>query len=515
MGAEVVRSERLLTDPTVERRYRDLLTGRSTRTAAGVVALVGAAGVTILFGTTPVSIVLAGIAVVLLAAHPTLGPLGAAAVVMLTLPYDRAANGYLPRIANIPIRTQDIAVAVGLLLCLPSIRLRRPRAGFGSWLLVAFLAIGAVAVVIGFLRGNDARDILRDARWWFLYGSGLVLLFLPATARAQVVRGVLIGALAFAVVVILAAVVPAAPGGIKERSVEFDFGLLRLQFGNSVFLLFPLAWSARAWVRGRTVAIVPLALASVALMLTLTRTLMLVSAAVVLMVIAIRLLDMYLHRRSGRPWSSFARMGAAVAVLPLALAMALGIIVFADATSTISILSGQGTTTPGIGANGQPGEDPFGRVTFGNAQSGFGSIAGGRLTTYSRAFAIMAADPVAGSGMGATVVAEYVFGGETFATPGRLPNVDDAYLTAGMKAGFPAMIVLALLLLWPALVALRYLRGRTSRIWWLPAWLGILALTVTQSFATTGYGPFLLGMLVVIFGRGYASTSRRPAEAHE
>ena len=117
--------------------------------------------------------------------------------------------------------------------------------------------------------------------------------------------------------------------------------------------------------------------------------------------------------------------------------------------------------------------------------------------------------------MGATVVAEYRFGGETFATPGRLPNVDDAYLTAGMKAGFPAMIALALLLLWPALLGLRYLRGRTSRIWWLSAWLGILALTVTQSFATTGYGPFLLGMLVVIFGRGYPSTRRRPAEVHE
>ena len=165
--------------------------------------------------------------------------------------------------------------------------------------------------------------------------------------------------------------------------------------------------------------------------------------------------------------------------------------------------------------NGSVGEDPFGRVTFENDESGLGSITGGRLKTYGHALEVIAADPLGGSGMGATVVAEYVFGGETFATPGRLPNVDNAYLTAGMKGGLPAMVVLGMLLAWPALRGLRYLRGRTSRIWWLPAWLGILALTVTQSFATTGYGPFLLGMLVVIFGRGYASRSGRLAEAHE
>jgi hypothetical protein len=98
------------------------------------------------------------------------------------------------------------------------------------------------------------------------------------------------------------------------------------------------------------------------------------------------------------------------------------------------------------------------------------------------------------------VVAEYAFGGESFSTPDRLPNVDNAYLTAGMKGGVPAMVILGLLLAWPAVRGLRYLRGRNVRVWWLPAWVGILVLTMTQSFATTGYGPFLLGMLVIVFG---------------
>jgi hypothetical protein len=114
--------------------------------------------------------------------------------------------------------------------------------------------------------------------------------------------------------------------------------------------------------------------------------------------------------------------------------------------------------------------------------------------------------------MGATVVAEYSFGGEGFATPGRLPNVDNAYLTVGMKGGVPAMVVLAMLLAWPAHRALRYRRGRGTRLWWLPAWIGILALTLTQSFATTGYGPFLLGLLIIALAITYAPVAAGAVE---
>lgn len=499
MSVETTPSVHRLSGRSVERRDRGLPTRRSLRGTAGIVALVGAASVTIVSGTTPVSILLAGIAVVLLAGHPTLGPLGAAAVVILTVPFDRAANGYLPRIAGIPVRPQDLAVLIGFGLCLPSVRFRQPRAGVSAWLLVAFVAIGMVALVSGFVGGNDGRDILRDARWWFLYGSGLVLLFLPPTARAQVVRGVLLGALGFAVVVVITSVLPAVPGGLRARAEEFDFGLLRLQYGNSIFLLFLLARGTSDWIRGHTIALAPLTLASLAVMLSLTRTFMVVSAAVVLLVVLASLGAAHVRGPAVRRRASLARIGVAVAIVPLSLGMALAI--------------NMGTVTP---APTKPaGEDPFGRITFGDEESGWESIGSGRLRTYQRALEVIAANPLGGSGMGATVVADYAFGGEKFATPGRLPNVDNAYLTAGMKGGLPAMAILGLLLAWPALRGLRYLRGRIARIWWLPAWIGVLVLTMTQSFATTGYGPFLLGMLVVIFGRGYASRSVRLARPHE
>ncbi len=498
MSVETAPSVDRLSGRSFERRDRGLPTRPSLRGTAGIVALVGAAGATIVSGTTPASILLAGIAVVLLAGHPTLGPLGAAAVVILTVPFDRAANAYLPRIAGIPVRPQDLAVLIGFGLCLPSVRLRQPRAGVSAWLLVAFIAIGMVALVGGFVGGNDGRDILRDARWWFLYGSGLVLLFLPPTVRAQVVRGVLLGALGFAVVIVITSVLPAVPGGLRARAEEFDLGLLRLQYGNSVFLLFLLARWTSDWIRGHTAAIAPLTLASLAVMLSLTRTFMVVSAAVVLLVVLASLTAAHVRSPGVRRRASLARIGVAVAVVPLSLGMALAI--------------NMGTVTPAL----KPAaEDPFGRITFGNEESGWESIASGRLRTYQRALEVITANPLGGSGMGATVVADYAYGGEQFATPGRLPNVDNAYLTAGMKAGLPAMAILGLLLAWPALRGLRYFRGRMARIWWLPAWFGILVLTATQSFATTGYGPFLLGMLVVVFGSGYASRSVRLARPHE
>ena len=58
------------------------------------------------------------------------------------------------------------------------------------------------------------------------------------------------------------------------------------------------------------------------------------------------------------------------------------------------------------------------------------------------------------------------------------------------------------------------LRGpRWLRAWLVPAWLGILAMTMTQSFATTGYGPFVLGLLAVLPLLGY--TDRRDARARD
>lgn len=509
MSADSASPLRRLLGPGVTRRSRESRSWRSPRSSAGIVALGATAALTVATGTTAPSILLAGLSVLLLARHPTLGPLGAAAFVILTLPYDRAANGYLPRVASIPIRPQDLAVVVGVALALPAVRLRRPTASLAGGLLVVFLAIGVLAVVAGIVGANDARDILRDVRWWFLYGSGVLLLFLPAAARAQVLRGVLFGALGFAAVMVATAVLPTMAGGVKARAQEFDFGLLRLQYGNSVFLLIPLAWGAFAWTQGRAVALAALVLASLAVMLSLTRTLMLVSVGVVFVATLASLIVVY-RRHAGPRALAFGRVGATLGILPLTFASALAII---SATPIATPLPAPGAPPPGPGVPAP--EDPFGRVTFDNDQSGWGSIVGGRMKTYARAIEVIAADPIIGSGMGTTVIAEYTFGGEKFATPGRLPNVDNAYLTAGMKGGIPAIVVLLGVLAWPALRGLRMLRGRIGRIWWLPAWLGILALTMTQSFATTGYGPFVLGLLVVVLGPGYASTSVRRAAAHE
>lgn len=440
-------------------------------------------------------------------------------MVLLTLPYDRAANGYLPRIASIPIRPQDLAILMGFGLSIPAIRFRRPQAGNSGWLIVAFLAIGLAATLGGLVGGNDVRDILRDARWWFLYGSGLVLFFLPVSTRAQVIRGVLFGALGFAVVAIAASILPAVPGGLRAHAEEFDFGLLRMQYGNSAFLLLPIARGVFEWLRGRNVAIAPVVIASLAVMLSLTRTLMVVLVVVVLLTGLAILVEGARGRPTHRslPW---ARMSVVVATMPLVLVLALAINTgMASPTAAVGPEeSVPSTASPGSSAPTTPSpspiaEDPFGRITFGNDSSGWGSITGGRLKTYRRALDVIVANPLGGSGMGATVVADYAFGGEPFATPGRLPNVDDAYLTVGMKGGLPAMVILGLLLALPALWGLCFVRGRVTRIWWLPSWLGILALTVTQSFATTGYSPFLLGLLVVVFARGYTLKSARPTRA--
>ena len=48
-----------------------------------------------------------------------------------------------------------------------------------------------------------------------------------------------------------------------------------------------------------------------------------------------------------------------------------------------------------------------------------------------------------------------------------------------------------------------------------PAWLGILVLTLTQSFATTSYGPLVVGSLVVLPLLGYTDRRAAPARDHE
>jgi O-antigen ligase len=151
----------------------------------------------------------------------------------------------------------------------------------------------------------------------------------------------------------------------------------------------------------------------------------------------------------------------------------------------------------------------FDRLTFGGG-TGADAIASGRLETYAEAISRTRTSPVIGLGMGALIDVDYEFGGDEFATPGKLPNVDNAYLTVGLKAGAVGIATLALLLLRPLAAWRRRRRDRLTH-WLLPGWLGILGLTMTQSFATNGYSPFVLSLLIVVLGAGYASSRRARA----
>jgi O-antigen ligase len=98
--------------------------------------------------------------------------------------------------------------------------------------------------------------------------------------------------------------------------------------------------------------------------------------------------------------------------------------------------------------------------------------------------------------MGSLTDVGYAYSDARADTIGRAPGVDNAYLTVGLKAGIPGMIVFAALMLSTAWLALR--RGGPMRRWFLPAWLGLLVLTMTQAFAASLYGPFVFGLLLVI-----------------
>ena len=82
-----------------------------------------------------------------------------------------------------------------------------------------------------------------------------------------------------------------------------------------------------------------------------------------------------------------------------------------------------------------------------------------------------------------------------------------------MKAGVIGIIAFGVMLLSGLIGALR--GRRWLRVWLVPAMLGLGVLTFTQSFATTGYGPFVLGLLIVLPVLGYTDKSAARARAHE
>ena len=436
-------------------------------------------------------IALASVAFVLVARDRRYGTLGAATLLLLALPYDRAASNDLVRIASVPIRPHDLIVGVALVASLPGIVRVRPS---GTALVIGgFLAVGAVAFLLGVVAGNAPRDILRDARWWSLYAAGLLALGLPS-ARPRVLRGLLVGATIFGAVAVIVVLMPAFEDGLKYRSLIYDKPVLRMQFGNSVFLIPATLYVARRWFdrpSGWTTAWFLLLCAGVAL--SVTRVLILLTLACIAIGVA-----WWARRSSGRVRRGVAIVGLALAGMVLGLGVNLLHPVAGAVVGIVPPVEGGGL---------------FDRLTF-QGSTGTAAIGSGRFETYVEALNRIGTSPVIGLGMGSLIDVDYEFGGVETATPGKSPLVDNAYLTVGLKAGAIGMAALAVLLLWPLTAWRRRRRDRVTR-WLLPAWLGVLGLTMTQSFATNGYSPFTLSLLIAVMGGlGYASTRRSLAADH-
>jgi hypothetical protein len=475
-------------DESGNRRLAGLLLvdaeGRPDRfVLAGASALGAAIVLAIFLPPNLLSVVLGVVAVVGLARDPRLGILPAAFLAVLAVPYGRAAENGLASIAGVPIRFHDGAIAAGLLLSLPALR----RATVRPWLariVVAWAVLGALAMGIAFVEGQALRDILRDARWWFLYGFAALALW-GGVRRPQVIRGLLAGATLFAIVIFATAVLPAFDGALKDRAQAYDWGLLRLQFSNSVFVVVAIAWVVRAFLlRPTPLRAAWLLLLAGGIVLSLTRMSILGMLGVIgLSIVGVAILERDRLRFGGL----VSRSAGVVGIVALAGALAFGAFTVGDRPPARS--------TPGVPASEV--KDPLDRIFFQDPNSDAEAIGRGRLVTYRAALDVIRRAPLTGQGLGTLVPIEFTFGGSRPATPGMQPGVDNAILTAAMKAGLVGVILFALLVGYPLIEVLRRRHDRTLR-WFAVAWLGVLGLMMTQSFATTGYGPFGLALLLAL-----------------
>ena len=470
------------------------------------VALVGwgaiglAVVVALIAPPTLLSFALGIVAVIGISRERRLGIAGAALVALITIPYGRAADIDLASVFGVPLRFADGVVLAALILSIPRVR-ATPLSTWTIRLFGLFLVIGVVALAVGIMADHALRDILRDARWWFLYGYALVAVAMGADRR-QIIRGIVLGACGFSVVLLLVATVPLADGSLRDRALTYDWNRLRLQFSNSVFLIPAAAYFAAAWLqRGRAHALAGLTLVLSAVVLSVTRMSVLAVAGAVALTAILAAAVLW---RQGRVASLAVRLSLMLGSVSLGVALAI---------ATIQV----GSPEPVVPAAGpvDPGEDPgsdsatdeaIGRLLFQDPSSDIAAINGGRFRTYADAVALIRRAPMVGDGLGTLTPVEFTFGGASPSTPGFQPGVDNAYLTVALKAGIVGMVVFALLMLLPLWIPLNALwgnsrvlrRDRAMVTWFVAGWLGILALTMTQSFATTGYGPLGLGLLIVV-----------------
>jgi O-antigen ligase len=98
--------------------------------------------------------------------------------------------------------------------------------------------------------------------------------------------------------------------------------------------------------------------------------------------------------------------------------------------------------------------------------------------------------------MGSLTKVDYAYSEARANTIGYSPGVDNAYLTVGLKTGIPGMLVFGALVIVTFLVAIR--RGGRMGRWFLPAWIGLMILSMTQAFAGSLYGPFVFALLIAL-----------------
>ena len=483
---------------------------RSAARAAAIVIgyglLLGTLAVVLFFPNGWLPIATAAGATAFLSFDRKLGPVGAALFVMLALPVGRGSEVGLPRlIGDVPIRAHDIVPLIGIGLAMPAVvrRLRRPAALRWDAIVpvAAFAAVGAVALAIGLAGDQAMRDIVRDARWWAFYGVGLVAL-LSGVPRANIMRGILWGLTIYCAVILIGLLMPLFHGGLKYGAYAYD-PRLRLHYGQAVFLLLAVAHVLDRAVRRPTApGLALLALLTAGIAVTLTRSLLATLVAVALLTGAWTVLT--LRRRTPLKSWSFVGM-AARRLAPATLALAVGIgggfgIYQAGVqiwTPDWAYSSEPGGSPSGAPSDSRPVRPSLGRVFEDTENAGFGAQAGGRLASYAEAFSNTAESPLLGHGMGRLARVSWAWGGFRASTPGSQPGVDNAYLTVGLKAGALGVAAFAAMFLWPLrLVARRSLRR--MRPWFVPAWLGILGLTLIQSFAVSGYAPFTLSLLVIL-----------------
>jgi hypothetical protein len=495
------------------------------RARAGGLALLAVAALTVVvLPPSALTILLAFGAWLLLSRDRAFGALPAALVIVLALPYDRAADVGVLRIAGTPLRPHDVVLVAALAVGVPQIR--RVRWSIGIRLVSLFVAVGVVALAVGLVSGQEPRDILRDVRWWALYG-GAVLLAASVRPHARVLRAVFIGLAVFSALLIVAALLPPFGGALKERAMTFDQGVLRLQFGPTPFLLLPIAWYASRIMRGAVsrANVGWLALFVIGLTLSLTRVTLGVLLVVMLLVGATAVWQ------GRRPWRlRLRRMAAAAALTAVAILLGFGINVagvrvaaFADPASQLA--PGSSTSEPAptpapSRAPATPSVTPIPSPTAaapatpvptpsfsptGPLARAIPDLAGllaavsDRFEGYAGALELIETSPLVGHGLGTLVDVDYTFGAGEFATKGKLPNVDNAYLTVGMKAGLVGIVAFVLMVTFPIVRIV----GANRRLigFWLPAWLGLLALTLTQSFAVIGHSPFVIGLLMAAIDR--------------